>query len=290
MLRVLGRRERDGYHELETIFQIVTLRDELSFSELPDGKIELVCDAVGVPADESNLVYRAALALHSHFNIRKGARIQLVKRIPTGGGLGGGSSNAAIALIGLAHLWELETNPIELIQLGTELGADVPFFFTGGTALGRGTGTTITSLEDVSEYYLLIITPDESVSTAEAYSAMRAPFLTKRKPVAILPSSRGASLQGSVEDVLHNDFETVIFNLHPKIELAKCELLQHGARGALMSGSGASVFGIFDSRAAQERAHERLKKQRHWQLFVCKTLGRVAYIEALGACKSLLQV
>ncbi len=290
MLRVLGRREADGYHELETIFQTVTLHDELKFSELPDGNIELVCDAPGVPADESNLVYRAALTLHSYFNSHKGARIELVKRIPTGGGLGGGSSNAAIALMGLAHLWKLETDPNELIQLGAKLGADVPFFFRGGTSLGRGTGTEITPLEDVSERYLLIVTPNETVSTAEAYRALRSPFLTKREPVVILPSSRAGSLQWLPEDVLHNDFETVIFNLHPPIELAKRELLRHGARGALMSGSGASVFGIFESEAAQERAHEGLKKKRDWQVFACATLDRAAYSEALGACKRFLQV
>ncbi|MBA2503135.1 MAG: 4-(cytidine 5'-diphospho)-2-C-methyl-D-erythritol kinase [Pyrinomonadaceae bacterium] len=288
-LRVLGRRETDGYHELETIFQIVSLRDDLIFSERSDNRVELVCDKPHVPTDESNLIHRAAVALRNRFNLRKGARIELIKRIPVGGGLGGGSSNAAVALMGLARLWRIESSFDELVETGAKLGADVPFFFTGGTALGTGTGIEITPLEDVEEQHLLIITPDEKVSTADAYRALRAPFLTKPEGVAMLPSSRAGSLNMSLEDVLHNDFEPVTFSLHPQFELAKRELVRHGARGALLSGSGASVFGIFDNGESQRRAHDVLKRRGSWQSFVCTTLKRAAYLEALGVCRSFSQ-
>ncbi len=288
-LRVLGRREADGYHELETIFQIISLHDDLIFSERPDDRIELVCDKPDVPTDESNLIHRAAAALRNRFHLRKGARIELVKRIPVGGGLGGGSSNAAVALMNLARLWRIEISFDEFVEMGAKLGADVPFFFTGGTALGTGTGTEITLLEDVEEHHLLVVTPDEKVSTADAYRALHAPFLTKPGGVAMLPSSRAVSIDKSLEDVLHNDFERVIFSLHPQIELAKRELMRHGARGALLSGSGASVFGIFDNSESQRRAHDWLKSERNWESFLCTTHKRAAYLKVLGAYRSFSQ-
>ena len=288
-LRVLGRREADGYHELETIFQTISLHDDLIFSARSDDQIELVCDKQEVPTDETNLIHRAAVALRNRFNLHKGARVELVKRIPIGGGLGGGSSNAAVALMSLARLWKVEISFDELVEIGAKLGADVPFFFNGGTALGTGTGTEITPLEDIGEQHLLVVTPDEKVSTSYAYRVLRAPFLTKPEGVAMLPSSCVGDFNISLENVLHNDFEFVIFNLHSQIELAKRELVRHGARGALLSGSGASVFGIFDNGELQRRAYNILKTQRDWQLFACTTLNRATYLEALGARRNFSQ-
>src|SRR6266853_1921069 len=137
ILRVLGRRT-DGFHELHTIFQTVTLHDKISFIARDDAELQLTCDSPDIPVNESNLILRAALALREKHDIKKGASIHLEKVIPMEGGLGGGSSNAAITLLGLARLWKIETNLHELTKIGASLGADVPFFLTGGTALGTG--------------------------------------------------------------------------------------------------------------------------------------------------------
>ncbi|MEJ7616049.1 MAG: 4-(cytidine 5'-diphospho)-2-C-methyl-D-erythritol kinase [Pyrinomonadaceae bacterium] len=281
-LRVLGRRA-DGYHELHTIFQTISLSDHLTFSPLPDERFVLTWSAQNIPADESNLVHRAALALREHFGVRHGARVELEKRIPAGGGLGGGSSDAAIALLGLARLWKIKTDESQLAEIGARLGADVPFFFTGGTALGTGTGTTLKPLEDVSHRHLLIVAPGVKVSTADAYKALNAPALTKVEPAVMLPISRiERQFTDSLPDAMHNDFESVIFRLYPEIERARNALVECGARRALLSGSGSSVFGIFDSEETAGCARVSLPVDTDWNVFACTTLARADYLKALG--------
>lgn len=289
-LRVVGRRAGDGYHEIDTIFQTVTLCDHLTFETRDDDSIEIICDAPGIPTDETNLAYRAAVCLRERYKTNStGARIEIVKRIPAGGGLGGGSSNAAITLLGLTRLWRIETSKDELIEIGKRLGADVPFFFTGGTARGTGLGTKIFPMKDVPPTRLLIVTPDEHVSTAEAYRAMRAPVLTSENRAAILSGSRAEVKNAeSLIDDLHNDFERVIFPLRPHIKQAKDLLLEAGARRASLSGSGASVFGIFDSEEEQASAQAVLSQITGWQVFNCATLTRHDYIRALGETGALI--
>lgn len=288
-LYVLGRRP-DSYHEISTIFQTVTLHDRLRLTLQAGDRIEIECDAPGIPVDESNLVYAAAAALRERYGTRQGVHIVLEKRIPAGGGLGGGSSNAAIAMLGLAHLWRVETSAGELAALGARLGADVPFFFTGGTALGTGLGTEVSPLPDVEETSLLIVTPGVRVLTAEAYKALSAPALTKDSADIMLSISRAdAQFPRLLPYHLHNDFERVVLRLEPEIERAKRALSLAGARAALLSGSGASLFGIFDNREAQERAAQGLRAERGWRVFSCRTLRRSSYVEALGPCADLLK-
>lgn len=288
-LRVLGRRP-DGYHEIQTLFQTVTLRDQLSFEPLLEaGRFELRCDAPGIPVDESNLISRAAGALIERYAPQKGARVYLEKQIPAQGGLGGGSSDAAAALLGHSRLWELETGKNELSQIGARLGADVPFFLTGGTALGEGLGTDITPLENAPRKHLIIVMPGVKVSTAEAYRALRAPALTKVWSTVKLPSSRAeAQKTGSLYEDLRNDFEPVVFKLRPEIERARDALMDAGAEKALLAGSGASVFGVFGSREEQERASKLLRIEAGWQIFACETLSREEYRRSLGACAAFL--
>lgn len=282
-LRVLGRRA-DGYHELHTIFQTVTLHDKLTFTHRTDDSLTLKCDAPDIPVDESNLIVRAAQALRQRYGVRKGAGISLEKRIPAAGGLGGGSSNAAVALLGLAQLWRVETTRPELEEIGAGIGADVPFFLTGGTALGTGLGTEISALADTPAAYLLIITPNARVSTAEAYKALSAPALTKVGGDIILSSSRPhTQISDSLLNHLRNDFEPVIFGLHPEILRVRDALAGVGARGALLAGSGASVFGVFDKAEARERAAQVLMAETDWRLFKCETLSRASYLRELGA-------
>jgi 4-diphosphocytidyl-2-C-methyl-D-erythritol kinase len=287
-LRVVGRRT-DGYHEIRTVFQTITLHDRLTFEPLDAERLELTCAAPDIPTDESNLVLRAGLALRERFGVRVGARVELDKRIPAQGGLGGGSSDAAVALLGFARLWGLRPDREELTAIGARLGSDIPFFLTGGTALGTGRGTTISPCEDGPVRRLLVVTPGAGVSTAEAYRALNAPALTKQEPAAILHvSCVGAQISGPLREALRNDFEAVVFRLEPEIERARDRLLEAGASAASLSGSGASVFGMFDSDEAWRRAAEALGGEAGWQVFPCETLLRGEYLKSLGGCAALL--
>jgi 4-diphosphocytidyl-2-C-methyl-D-erythritol kinase len=282
MLRVLGRRA-DGYHEIETVFQTITLHDRLTFEANDRREIEIVCDAPGVPGGPENLVHRAAAALRERYGMPRGARITLEKNIPAQGGLGGGSADAAVALIGLARLWKVAAETEELAVIGARLGSDVPFFLTGGTALGRGTGTIITPLPDVPETPLVVVTPEARVSTAEGYKALNARALTKGEAAANLSVSRAESrISGSLCEVMRNDFEAVILGMSPEVGRAREALLRAGARCALLSGSGSSLFGVFDSKGEAERARAALGAESVWHVHACATLSRAGYLGALG--------
>ena len=260
------------------MLQSISLCDELIFELRHDDEISLTCDDQSIPVDDSNLVVRAARALSS----RHGANIKLVKRIPAKGGLGGGSSNAAVTLLALNQLWRVGLAASDLRQIGSELGADVAFFFSGGTALATGTGTQVDEVPDVPKQHLIIITPNTSVSTAIAYESLNAPSLTTSDSVSILSSSFTEPFSGdSSQWPLHNDFEGVFFEREPEIRRAKLALLDAGARGALLAGSGSSVFGIFTDAAARDRALEDLRCEAGWRVFACHTLSRSDYCQAI---------
>ncbi len=286
-LRILGKR-LDGYHEIRTVLQTISLHDDLHFTSSAGEDILFSCDDPLIPIDENNLVVRAAQSLRDRYAIRTGASIRLQKRIPAKGGLGGGSSNAAVALLGLSQLWELETDVPNLIELAAELGADVPFFLHGGRALATGIGTQISPWPDANLQHLLIIAPMASVSTAEAYKALQAPALTTLDSDPILAISRreadfGDSDQWHLCDHYENDFEHVIFDTEPEIWRARNAVLKAGARRALLAGSGSSVFGIFDNREAQRLAVNQLQAESDWRIFSCFTLSRGEYLQAIGS-------
>ncbi len=292
-LSVLGKRP-DGYHEIRTILQTTSLHDSLSFAAVSESEIVFTCDDSRVPAGESNVVVRAANALRERFSIQSGAAINLEKRIPIKGGLGGGSSNAAVTLLGLAQLWRVSAGASELAQIAEVLGADVPFFLYGGRALATGTGTTLMCLPDTATQHLLIVSPDAKVSTAKAYAALRLSALTTTESNPILAVSRGVakstdSDQWSPFEDLGNDFEGVIFDIEPEIARAKKALIRAGARGALLAGSGSSVFGIFDSHEARRRALNDIETESGWRVFSCDTLSRAEYFRALGSSGNTLR-
>lgn len=288
-LRVHGRRP-DGYHEISTLFQTITVHDTLSFQATSDGKLGLVCSDPSTPTDDSNLVLRAASALRERYDMNDGARIELEKVIPAGGGLGGGSADAAVSLVALATLWGVETDAGELAEIGARLGADVPFFLHGGTALGTGTGTDIRPLEDAPKMHLVIVAPGVHVSTAKAYGALGALALTKVEPLVNLSVSRTeADFPDSLCDVWSNDFETVVVRLYPEIGRAREALTGAGAERVMLSGSGSSVFGVFESKGEAARAHETLKSESGWKVFACETLTRAEYLAALGRVAAVLR-
>jgi len=285
-LQILGRRP-DGFHELRTILQTISLHDELSFT-LGEGEIVVSCDNPEVPTAEGNLIVRAANALKSLHRLKSGARIHLKKNIPIKAGLGGASANAAVTLIGLTRLWQIQTDLPDLIEIAATLGSDVPFFMVGGCALGTGTGASLAPLKDLRQQWILIVKPHTSVSTADAYKALRATALTTNEPIPILSIS---CLQADFADFdqwtplhekLRNDFEAVIFDIAPETERAKNALLQAGARGALLAGSGSSVFGIFENQEAQQRALREIQAEAGWRIIPSVTLTREQYARAVG--------
>ena len=287
-LRVSGKRP-DGFHEICTVFQTVSLGDWLTFVPCVTNRISLTCDNPAIPVDRRNLIIRAANGLREKFGIEKGAEIHLAKRIPSPGGLGGGSSDAAIALLGLAKLWEIPTGKTELAEIGKTLGADVPFFLTGGTSFGTGLGTEISAIVEICEKFMLIVTPDENVSTAEAYRSLRAPLLTNETSKSILQLCRDeANSSELLQAELQNDFEAVIFSLKPEIKRAKNELLRNGAKKSLMSGSGASVWGTFENETTRQIACENLRKEADWRIFAVETISRSEYLAQLAPCGKFL--
>ena len=286
-LRILGRRN-DGFHELCTVFQTVSLRDNLTFAE--DSELILTSDGQNIPLDDRNLIIKSAKLLKEKFGIETGAKIHLEKNIPAPGGLGGGSSNAAIALLGLSKLWKIKIDFADLIEMGKLLGSDVPFFFYGGTAIGTGRGTEIFPREEIVEKNILIVTPKIDVSTVAAFGQINARHLTNNSSKSILQICRNeAESMFLLQTPVINDFELVVFKLEPEIERVKNALVASGAKTALMSGSGASVFAAFENQKQMETARHNLTFERDWRLFSVKTVSRSDYFESLKYFPHLLQ-
>ena len=281
-LELLGRRP-DGYHELRTIFQTISLHDDIVFHAAPRLGIELAVR--GNPALEgepiqSNLVHRAVDALRRELKIHSGVRIELVKRIPAGRGLGGGSSDAAAAFIGYLCFTGRALPAERLMEIAASLGADVPFFLLGGRALGVGRGNEIYPLPDIPRRAVLVVSPREiSVPTADAYRWLRARPLTLTKIAADPTLWRFCALCWSPQGgSLSNDFEAAVFRRHPRLAAIKRALLRGGAMEAALAGSGSAVFGLFQHPAQARRAALGFSND---QTFVCETLSRVRYRRAL---------
>ncbi|HKO61064.1 MAG TPA: 4-(cytidine 5'-diphospho)-2-C-methyl-D-erythritol kinase [Pyrinomonadaceae bacterium] len=284
-LRVLGKRP-DGYHEISTTLQTISLHDDLLFEQNVSGDIFLSCDEPDIPTSSDNLIVRAALTLKNRYAVDGGASIHLHKRIPTKAGLGGGSSNAAVTLLALNELWHIGAGIADLEVVAANIGADVPFFLHGGSAMATGIGTEITPLPDAGTAHLIVLQPRVTVSTAEAYKALNSPALTSNIPIPILAGSPRAgdfseSAPARGED-LQNDFELTIFDMEPEIKRAKSALLTAGAESALLAGSGSSVFGIFTDRETQQRALNQIQLEPGWRVFDCVTVSRLEYARALN--------
>ncbi len=277
----MGKRE-DGFHELCTVFQTVSLHDTLTF-EASD-KLDLTCDDVNMPIDESNLILRAATALQELTGKKVTGKVHLTKQIPSPGGLGGGSSNAAAAIVGFCKLWKL--GPIsawEMRELAVGLGADVPFFLYGGTAVGTQRGDyVLPRTEDIYAKNMLVVTPNVKVSTADAFASLGAPALTSEAQEHTLTVCRKEAESLDLRhSVLINDFEESVFSAYPEIKKVKDTLLGLGAVNAAMSGSGASVFAIFDKEETRQTALKALDQESTWRKFAVATISRSEYHEAL---------
>ncbi|MDR2818215.1 MAG: 4-(cytidine 5'-diphospho)-2-C-methyl-D-erythritol kinase [Endomicrobium sp.] len=257
-LEIKNKRE-DGYHELESIMQTVSLYDELSF-ELTDKNIFLECNSKTLPTDSTNIVYKAVKAFHDYFKIDKGVKIYLKKTIPMGAGLGGGSSDAAATLAALAKLYNVKTNKNELEQIATKLGADVSFFLTGGTALCEGIGDIITPLKTIKNLNVILVNPGFGVNTAGVYKKVKFPLTKKAEITKIKAQIDNSSFNTSdAFSCCFNRLEDFVLTDYPEIAKIRDVLRATGCI-SLMSGSGATVFGLFDSNVNLESIRTTLNK------------------------------
>ena len=275
-LRVLGPR-LDGYHELRTVFQSIALHDVIECVQR-DGPFAIDCATAGVPLDRSNLVWRAAEALWRALRRPAPIRdvlIRLQKNIPLQAGLGGGSADAAATLMALSRLWKVPVRPAQLTDVAATLGADVPFFLSGGTALGLGRGDEVYPLADLPRHWIVLLVPGFGVSTADAYGWY--------------DSERDLSRGGGAREAQHvpgpwpsraaqmiNDLEAPIARHHPEIDQMRLALRRAGALAAAMSGSGSAVFGLFQRRADALAAVDRLSGLG-WRVLLTESLDRGEY-------------
>ena len=255
MLHITGRRQ-DGYHLLQTVFQFIDFSDSLDFSIRDDDVISRQSDWQ-VVAEADDLIVHAAKLLQQMSACNLGADINLQKRLPTGGGLGGGSSDAATTLVALNYLWGLELSIEQLAEIGLQLGADVPVFVHGKAAWAEGVGERLTAIEPEESWYL-VLRPDCSVSTKEVFNLSD---LTRNTPAI--------RIRDFLEDGGHNDCESVVRNLYPQVAEALDWLGQFAV--ARMTGTGSCIFAGFDKQQQAESVHEKLPQG--WEGFVAKGLN-----------------
>ncbi|MBN1283259.1 MAG: 4-(cytidine 5'-diphospho)-2-C-methyl-D-erythritol kinase [Proteobacteria bacterium] len=263
LLRVIGRRE-DGYHDLEMVMVPLSLCDEITLTATGGGiTISVDGQADDGMAGERNLAFRAARAFIEHAGVKAGVAIELTKRVPVAAGLGGGSSDAAAVLRGLNSLWGVGLTVDELAGIGARLGADVPFFCHRGPAFVEGIGDRVSVYETFPKCSYLLINPGFPLSTPWVYDQWDLQLTMKPPDARVRPLFQVFS---DVIASLHNDLERVTIPAHPEIGVIKGALMESGAAGALMSGSGPTVFGVFSDAVARDRAHAQLDREG-WRIY-----------------------
>jgi len=263
-LRILAKRP-DGYHEIETLFVQIDLHDDVQLQQTRGG-IEVVCDDPRVPLGEENLAYRAAGLILRQLNRKPGYRITLRKRIPVGAGLGGGSSNAAVTLLGINHLLGYPFEATALKEMALELGSDAPFFIEGGVAVGRGRGEILSKITLRRSFWIALVYPNLEISTRWAYQNFS---LTKGEKNIRLSEPMGPELDPfTAGRFAVNELEGVVFARYPELAKLKEQLEARGAFLASLSGSGSSIFGVFEERAKAARSLRHL--HREFSTFVCR--------------------
>ncbi|MFA5410373.1 MAG: 4-(cytidine 5'-diphospho)-2-C-methyl-D-erythritol kinase [Candidatus Omnitrophota bacterium] len=279
-LEVLNKR-KDGYHNIKTLFERISLHDQIVLKSRKDKAIRIICSSPLVPRDNTNIASRAARLLQNTLRINKGVDIKIIKRIPLASGLAGGSSNAATVLVGLNRLWKLNLTRQKLVELAQELGSDVPFFiYNCPFALGESRGERIrpeNSLKHVRLWHILVV-PKLNVSTAKVYKAWdrlknsRKAQLTRPKyDVKILTSALRRNALSIIGRALFNSLEPVTAKLYSEVVILKESLRILGLKSILMSGSGPAIFGIVSSRKEAVRLYRGLRKNRFLEVFVTRT-------------------
>jgi 4-diphosphocytidyl-2-C-methyl-D-erythritol kinase len=267
-LEILGRRA-DGYHEVITVMQAVELSDRVVLEDAVP--LELRTTAPGIPTDASNLAMRAALALRDAAGVERGVRITLDKRIPVAAGLGGGSSDAAAVLLGLNRLWRLRWPIAKLADVAVSLGMDVSFFLRGGAALGTGRGEELDRIRGTA-LALVLVNPRYASSTAEAYGRLTPSMYTDGAHAREVATALGSRRTERVARSLYNGLEAAVAPAQPEIGRMKAALVAAGALGALMSGSGPTVFGIARSLDHARQIQRRVRRAS-WECWAVRTLA-----------------
>lgn len=256
-LDVVGVRE-DGYHLLKTIMQNISLFDEVTVKKT-DKDINLYCKNGYVPCDSSNTAYKAARLIINKYNINAGVDIIIEKRIPVAAGLAGGSTDAAGVIIGMNELFELGMSETDMMEAGIRIGADVPFCILRSTALAEGIGEILTPLSPVDDVWFLLAKPDISVSTAEVYGKLKIDEISKHPNTSKLQEYIDRKDIKNIAQNMVNVLETVTIKENPIIFDIKNIMMEFHALGSLMSGSGPTVFGVFEDKIAAEKCYNRLR-------------------------------
>jgi len=270
-LEIINKRP-DGYHNIESIMHTVSLFDILEFTLTSDSEIELSCSDKSLPVDSTNLVYKTAKKMQEKYGVNRGIKIHLTKNIPMGAGLGGGSSDSAAVIKALNRIWNINASKEELESFAKKIGADVPFFLTGGTAKIEGIGEKVTKIPSDVKLHAVLVKPDFGVSTVLAYSKIKFPLTNQRKIHKITDVLTKSSFTSeAAKDLLFNRFEEFVFPEFPEIEKIKTMLQSFGC-ASLMSGSGATVFALTSSREKSEEIVKRLSiyKWNTWAVSSCE--------------------
>lgn len=269
----VGMMRPDGYHDVESVMHTIALHDSITLREAGSGVELSVRDGAEVPADHRNLVVRTAQMLREMFNVQRSVQIELTKRIPVAAGLGGGSSDAAVTLLGLVQLWKLRLEGPQVRSLAAKLGADVPFFLEGGGAVARGKGEKLTFLSPLPTTWVVLASPRAHVLTSWAYKQLRPEAITRRPDT---PAMIAAVRRGDVREVgrlVHNVFEPVISAVHPQIVELKARILSGEAYGACMSGTGPTVYGLMANEAAARKVADELRALPDVSVIVTRTFA-----------------
>jgi len=269
-LDVLRKRE-DGYHDVEMIMQSIRLHDKVFLEPVEEKCIKISCDKRWVPSNSDNIAYKAAKALMDKFDLQKGVDIKIVKNIPVAAGLAGGSADAAAVLRGMNELFSLDLKQEELMQLGKEIGADVPFCLKGGTMLAEGIGEVLTDIRPLKNVYIVLVKPRISVSTAWVYENLEIERIKLRPDTeALIRMIERMDIQNLGNNMI-NVLEAVTIKKHKIIFEIKEKLVRLGAFGSMMSGSGPTVFGIFESKLVAHRAYEEINRDDRWKCIFTET-------------------
>ncbi len=262
-LDVIGKRE-NGYHDLKMIMQTVGLHDNITLTRIAEDEIRLSSNMSWMPTDERNLAWRAAHLIKQTYGITEGISIDIHKRIPVAAGLAGGSADCAAVLVGMNHLFSLHLPRTKLEELALTMGTDIPYCVRRGTVLAEGLGNELTTIAPPCPFcYVVLVKPPVSVSTAKVYQSLQLDKITEHPDTtAMLCAIKNGNLH-TMGQLLCNVLETVTIPMHPTIAALKSHLCAHGAIGALMSGSGPTVFGLFATQESAHAAAHALKKEFH---------------------------
>ncbi len=261
----------DGYHEIDTIMQQIDLKDTLILRNIDEDKVIIESNCKDIPLDETNLVYKAWEKIVKEANLKRGIHITIHKNIPVAAGLAGGSTNAAAVLKGLNILWDLNLSQKRLMEIGMEIGADVPFCILGGTAHAKGIGEKLTRIKSFSNKLILLANIGKEVSTADVYDRLDLQNRQDRIPIDKLVEYIEEDMVIELSQNIANVMESVVIEDYPIIAEIKEHMMRHGALGSLMSGSGPTVFGIFDDEEKLLRCKEFLARSVK-RVFVTKTI------------------